>query len=55
MFQRVCLRLTNAEGYIKPNQITIIRTIRPEVFYIKRCSKKFRKIHRKTPVPDSLF
>ena len=27
----------------------------PEVFYKKRCSLKFRKIHRKTPVPESLF
>ena len=27
----------------------------PEVFYEKRCSWKFRKIHRKTPVPESLF
>ena len=27
----------------------------PEVFCKKRCSKKFRKIHRKTPVAESLF
>ena len=27
----------------------------PEVLCKKRCSKKFRKIHRKTPVPESLF
>ena len=28
----------------------------PEVFHENRCSYKFRKIHRKTPVPDeSLF
>ena len=27
----------------------------PEVFYPKRCSKKFHKIHRKSPVPESLF
>ena len=26
-----------------------------EVFCKKGCSKKFRKIHRKTPVPESLF
>ena len=26
-----------------------------EVFYKKRCSQKFHKIHRKTPVPKSLF
>ena len=27
----------------------------PEVFCKKRCSQKFRKIHRKTPVPETLF
>ena len=26
----------------------------PEVFYKKRCSYKFHKIHRKSPVPESL-
>ena len=26
----------------------------PEVFY-KRCSYKFHKIHRETPVPESFF
>ena len=26
-----------------------------EVFYKKRCSQKFRKIHWKRPVPESLF
>ena len=25
----------------------------PEVFYTKRCSQKFRKIRRKTPVPEA--
>ena len=27
----------------------------PEVFYKKRGSQNFCKIHRKTPVPESLF
>ena len=27
----------------------------PEVFYKKRCSYKFCKIHRKTPSPESFF
>ena len=27
----------------------------PEVFYKKRCSLKFHKIHRKTPVPCSFI
>ena len=31
------------------------RSSRPEVFCKKRCSQKFRKIHRKTPVPEALF
>ena len=26
----------------------------PEVFYKKRCSQKYRKIHGKTPVPETL-
>ena len=26
-----------------------------EMFCKKKCLKKFRKIHRKTPVPESLF
>ena len=27
----------------------------PEVFHEKRCSKKFRKIHRKTPVSETFL
>ena len=27
----------------------------PEVFYVKSCSEKLHKIHRKTLVPESLF
>ena len=27
----------------------------PEVFFKKRCSQKFRKIYRKTRVPESLY
>ena len=26
----------------------------PEVFYAKRCSQKFYKVHRKRAVPESL-
>ena len=33
----------------------INRSSRPEVFCKKRCSQKFRKIHKKTPVPQPLF
>ena len=34
--------------------IRLFRSSRREVLCKKRCSWKFRKIHRKTPVPDSL-
>ena len=27
----------------------------PEVFYKNKCSEKFPKIHRKAPVPESVF
>ena len=27
----------------------------PEIFYKKRCSQKFRKIHNERPVPEPLF
>ena len=33
----------------------LLRSSRPEVFYKKRCSEKFHKIHSKTPVSESLF
>ena len=33
----------------------IIRSSHPEVFSKKRCSEKFPKIHKKTPVPEYLF
>ena len=35
--------------------ILIIKKQPPEVFYLKKCSLKFRKIHRKTPATESLF
>ena len=34
---------------------TVVQKQPPEVFYEKRCSEKFRKIHRKTLVPESLY
>ena len=46
------------------NKITVDENVNPkgvtqkqplEVLYQKMCSWKFRKIHRKTPVPESLF
>ena len=33
----------------------LYRSSPPEVFCEKRCSKRFRKIHRKTPMSGSLF
>ena len=40
---------------INSAQISIARSSRPEVFYKKRCSSNFRKIHKKTPVFESIF
>ena len=39
----------------KDNPYDFFQKQPPEVFYEKRCFKKFRKIHEKTPVPESLF
>ena len=36
-------------------QLTNYQKQPPEVLCKKSCSQKFRKIHRKTPVPESLF
>ena len=38
-----------------PNFFSVFRKSSSEVFCKKRCSQIFRKIHRKTPVPESLF
>ena len=35
--------------------LTICQKLPPEVFCKKRCSKKFCKIHKKTPEPEPLF
>ena len=35
--------------------VTFVMTNLPEVFFKKRCSWKFHKIDRKTPVPETLF
>ena len=41
---------------VKFSKTTFNRPKQPmEVLFRKRCSKKFHKIHRKTPVPESLF
>ena len=39
----------------KDCSMTTIQKQPPEVFSEKRCSQKFCRIHRKTPVPESLF
>ena len=36
-------------------KVEILEKQPSEVFYEKRCSQKFRKIHWKTPVPEALF
>ena len=43
--------------YLAPSSssLLLLRSSRPVVFYKTRCSQKFCKIHRKTPVPESLF
>ena len=45
-FRHLCTRVLKVEENQKHP---------PEVFYNKRCSYKFRKYHRKTSVPESLF
>ena len=53
-------------NYLQKNWSSLIETLKQEHFskitkteaatrrvLLKRCSKKFRKIHRKTPVPES--
>ena len=37
------------------SSLALIQKQPPEVFCKKRCSQKFRKIHRETSVPESLF
>ena len=46
---------TGKYGQRKPVFWHISQKQPPEVFYKKRCSWAFRKIHRKTPVPGTLF
>ena len=37
------------------SSLALIQKQPAEVFCKKRCSQKFRKIHREAPVPESLF
>ena len=41
-------------GHINTSQ-ELPSEVSSEMFCNKRCSQKFRKIHSKIPVPDSLF
>ena len=46
--------------YLKRNSFILLQVQHlqkqpPEMCYAKRCSQKFHKIQRKTPVPESLF
>ena len=54
-FKRECLITPYHFKCFKDSIRKILKKQPPEVFYEKRCSLKFRKIHRKTPVPESLF
>ena len=40
---------------LKHNLWPVFNKQPPELFCKKRCSQKCRKIHRKTPLPESLF
>ena len=42
-------------GWVSPENFNKQKKEPLELFYKKRCSQKFHKIHRKTPVPESLF
>ena len=48
-----CVSLPRLPIYDFPSIICI--SSRQEVFCKERCSEKFRKIHRKAPVPEYLF
>ena len=48
-----CWEFTRAVDLIQ--SISFAQKQPPEVFHRERCSKKYYKIHRKTPVPESLF
>ena len=45
----------NTERSNKTDYVSDFQKQLPKVFYNKRCSLKFWKIHRKTPVPESFF
>ena len=56
--QNQCLDIHDIHPYIFLTLIIVIcmaRSTRPEVFHKKRCSKKFSKTNRKTPVLKSFF
>ena len=56
LYKKRCLnRLCLLHKFLSNKQSSHIQKQSPEVFFKKRCSQKFRKIHRKTPVPESLF
>ena len=57
-----CLRVESGNYKLNNTDVTGYRnassrfiTSPPEAFFKKRCSLTFRKIHRKKPVPESLF
>ena len=51
MFQKI---LKVVPQWLSSSIYFMVQKQPPELFYEKRCSQKFRKIYRKTPVPGSL-
>ena len=55
LLKKYCLRRLPIPFTENTTKVRMTRKQLPEVFYNKRCSQKFRKIHRKIPVPVSLL
>ena len=63
LFKMFFLYLLNQKGFCCRLSCCILQTVifiqvqkqPPVLFYEKRCSQKFRRIHRKTSVPESRF
>ena len=60
--QLICCSRNQLPGFYIMNTLAVTKSIfwdfqkQPsEVFYKERCSRKFCKINRKTPAPDSVF
>ena len=54
-FKKTLLLLQNTKITVSKVPLFSYQKQPTEVFFVKRCSQKFHKIHRKTPVPESFF